>query len=68
MSAKAVLVVSSACHGVEGFCGSGVQVALLRDAAWHEEAQAAGVAVVYIHGLNPYGFSWWRRTTKRTST
>jgi len=21
------------------------------------------VAVLYVHGLNPYGFSWWRRTT-----
>jgi hypothetical protein len=61
--AKSVLVVSSACHGVEGFCGSGVQVALLQDATWHEEAMAAGVAVLYVHGLNPYGFSWWRRTT-----
>ena len=24
---------------------------------------AAGVAVLYVHALNPYGFSWWRRTT-----
>ena len=36
-NAPAVLVVSSACHGLEGFCGSGVQVALLGDAAWHED-------------------------------
>ena len=63
MNANAVLVVSSACHGVEGFCGSGVQVALLRDANWHRAAEDAGVAVLYIHGLNPHGFSWWRRTT-----
>jgi Protein of unknown function (DUF2817) len=61
--AKAVLVVSSACHGVEGFCGSGVQGALLADSAWQAVAQAAGVAVLYVHALNPYGFSWWRRTT-----
>ncbi|MEP7058872.1 MAG: M14 family metallopeptidase [Caldimonas sp.] len=61
--AAALLVVSSACHGVEGFCGSGVQIALLDDAAWRAAARAAGVAVLYIHGLNPYGFSWWRRTT-----
>ena len=26
-------------------------------------AKAAKVAVLYIHALNPYGFSWWRRTT-----
>jgi Protein of unknown function (DUF2817) len=63
MNAESLLVVSSACHGVEGFCGSGVQVALLGDPAWHDAAEAAGVAVLYIHGLNPHGFSWWRRTT-----
>jgi hypothetical protein len=62
-AAESLLIVSSGCHGVEGFCGSGVQVALLGDVAWHEAAQAAGVAVLYIHGLNPHGFSWWRRTT-----
>ncbi|MGZ5238224.1 MAG: M14 family metallopeptidase, partial [Caldimonas sp.] len=62
-NARALLVVSSACHGVEGFCGSGVQIALLQDPAWHQATQDAGVAVLYIHGLNPYGFSWWRRTT-----
>jgi hypothetical protein len=61
--AKSLLVVSSACHGVEGFCGSGVQGALLANSAWQAVAQAAGVAVLYIHALNPYGFSWWRRTT-----
>src|SRR3954470_22773491 len=63
LAAQSLLVVSSACHGVEGFCGSGVQVALLGDAAFHDAAEAAAVAVLYIHGLNPYGFSWWRRTT-----
>jgi hypothetical protein len=62
-NAASLLVISSGCHGVEGFCGSGVQVALLEDAAWHQAVQDAGVAVLYVHGLNPYGFSWWRRTT-----
>lgn len=62
--AAAVLVVSSACHGVEGHCGSGIQVALLRDADWRAAAHAAGVAVVYLHALNPYGFSWSRRVTQ----
>ncbi len=61
--AKALLVVSSGCHGVEGFCGSGVQNALLADATFHRAAAAAGVAVLYIHALNPWGFSWLRRTT-----
>src|SRR5678810_1051965 len=52
--AAALLIVSSACHGVEGFCGSGVQVALLSDPAWRSAARNAGVAVLYIHALNPY--------------
>jgi hypothetical protein len=59
----AVLIVSSGCHGIEGFCGSGVQGALLADAGFHGAARDAGVAVLYLHALNPYGFSWWRRTT-----
>ena len=62
--ARSVLIISSACHGVEGFCGSGVQTALLRDSAWRQAAGDAGVAVLYVHALNPYGFSWWRRTTQ----
>jgi hypothetical protein len=61
--AKALLIVSSACHGVEGFCGSGVQHALLGDAGWRQLLRERRVAVLYVHALNPYGFSWWRRTT-----
>lgn len=61
--ADALLIISSACHGVEGFCGSGVQVALLRDRAFLAAAQRSGVAVLFVHALNPHGFSWWRRTT-----
>lgn len=61
--ASSLLIVSSACHGVEGFCGSGVQNALLADDDWHDLARQAGIAVLYLHGLNPHGFSWWRRTT-----
>jgi hypothetical protein len=61
--AIALLIVSSACHGVEGFCGSGVQNALLADTGFRQAAAEAGVAVLFVHALNPYGFSWWRRTT-----
>jgi hypothetical protein len=63
LDASSVLVVTSACHGVEGFCGSGVQVSLLGEPQFHAAVQRAGVAVLFIHALNPYGFSWWRRTT-----
>jgi hypothetical protein len=58
-----LLIVSSACHGVEGFCGSGVQIAALQDRAWKAHVQQRGVAVLYVHALNPYGFSHIRRAT-----
>jgi hypothetical protein len=47
----------------EGYCGSGVQVFALHDAEWRAKARDAGVAVLYIHALNPYGFSHIRRAT-----
>jgi len=62
-NASKLLVLSSGCHGVEGFCGSGVQVAMLRDAQLRRLAGDAGVAILYIHALNPYGFSHLGRTT-----
>lgn len=62
--AQRLLIVTSGCHGVEGFCGSGIQVALLRDPSLHQAAAAAHVALLYVHALNPWGFSWWRRTTQ----
>ena len=61
--APSLLLVTSACHGVEGFCGSGVQGALLADAALRQQARDAGIAILFIHALNPWGFSQWRRTT-----
>jgi len=63
MMASSLLIINSACHGAEGFCGSGVQVHALHDADWLKKARASGTAVLYIHALNPYGFSHLRRTT-----
>ncbi len=62
-AAGRILIVSSGCHGVEGFAGSGVQVFALQDAALREQAKRAAVALVHIHALNPFGFSHLRRTT-----
>ncbi|MBX6311432.1 MAG: DUF2817 domain-containing protein [Isosphaeraceae bacterium] len=55
-----VVVVSSGLHGVEGFLGSAIQVALLE----HHPGLLAlprGLALVLIHALDPYGFAWTRR-------
>ena len=61
--ARQLLLVTSACHGIEGHCGSGVQVFALHDTEWREKARAAGVGVLYVHALNPHGFSYGRRVT-----
>lgn len=62
--ARAVVMTTSATHGVEGYCGSGVQHALLRHGAALDAALAAGLRVVMVHALNPWGFSWQRRVTQ----
>jgi hypothetical protein len=62
--APAMLLLTSATHGVEGFCGSGCQVGLLNDGEFVAAVQAARVRVVLLHALNPYGFSHLRRTNE----
>lgn len=62
--AGAVLLVTSATHGVEGFCGSGCQVALLHDDELLARMERSGVAVVLVHAVNPYGFSHLRRVNE----
>jgi hypothetical protein len=63
-SSPGALLLISGTHGVEGFCGSGAQVALLHDDAFVNAARDANVAVVFLHALNPYGFSHLRRTNE----
>jgi hypothetical protein len=60
--ARAVLVTVSGTHGAEGFFGSAVQVEWLRRSKG--VARAPDVAALHIHAINPYGFSWLRRTNE----
>lgn len=62
--AHAMLLLTSGTHGAEGFCGSGCQVGLLHDTAFMASTATAGVRVVLLHALNPYGFSHLRRTNE----
>ena len=55
-----VLIVTSGLHGVEGFFGSAIQVALLEDVL-QRDGVPSGVAIVLVHALNPFGFSKLRR-------
>lgn len=57
-----VLLISSGTHGVEGFCGSGCQAALLQSGM--PRALPASTAVVLVHAVNPYGFARLRRTNE----
>ena len=60
-SARRVLVLLSATHGVEGFCGSGAQIGWLAEG--HSQKVPEDVRVVLIHAINPYGFAWLQRET-----
>jgi hypothetical protein len=62
--ASSLLVLLSGMHGVEGFCGSGCQVALLHDESVVAAIAQAGVAVLFVHAVNPYGFSHLRRVNE----
>ena len=53
------IVISSGLHGVEGFLGSAIQLALLE--RYQDIASLSGSNLVLIHALNPYGFAWLRR-------
>lgn len=56
-----VLLVSSGIHGVEGFAGSALQLALINELT---AATAAGVGILLVHALNPYGFAHLRRANE----
>jgi hypothetical protein len=62
-NARGVVVVSSGLHGVEGYFGAAVQLALLGDEALIRGLPRA-VKLVLLHALNPYGFAWIRRANE----
>ncbi len=62
VDAAHLLIAMSGTHGAEGFCGSGIQ------SGWLETGQfkklPANTAILLIHAINPYGFSWVRRVNE----
>ncbi|HYM29936.1 MAG TPA: M14 family metallopeptidase [Candidatus Cybelea sp.] len=60
--AKDVLLTCSGTHGVEGFCGAGIQIASFRQRLYADLPR--GVALLAVHAINPYGFAWVRRVTE----
>ncbi|AWY44235.1 DUF2817 domain-containing protein [Pseudomonas putida] len=60
LDASRMLIVISGVHGVEGFTGSAVQTGLLGMAL----PKPDDVSVLYVHAINPFGFSHLRRVTQ----
>jgi hypothetical protein len=57
-----MLVLIAGTHGVEGHCGSGAEIAWLRNGGPSMLPKDTGALV--IHAINPYGFAWSRRVTE----
>ena len=60
--ARNILGIGSGTHGVEGYCGSGIQTALLTEAMASDLPD--DMAFVFIHAINPWGFAWDRRVNE----
>ena len=60
--ARKLVVVLSGVHGVEGYCGSACQADWLAGRGW--EQLGSDEAVLLVHAVNPYGFTWDRRVTE----
>ncbi|WP_247257235.1 M14 family metallopeptidase [Pseudomonas moorei] len=58
--ASKVLIVLSGVHGVEGFPGSAVQTGALQ----LDPPKPDDTAILYVHAINPHGFSHLRRVTQ----
>lgn len=57
-----MLVLTSATHGIEGYCGSGSQISWLRNRGAATLPPDTGVLL--IHAVNPHGFAWTRRVNE----
>ncbi len=60
-NASHVIGLISATHGIEGYAGSAIQHFLLELVAEGHFQLPENVAILFIHGLNPWGMAWHRR-------
>ncbi len=60
--AARVILISSGTHGIEGYCGSGCQVALMQEGAF--DTLPDDTRVMLVHAVNPYGFAHQRRVNE----
>lgn len=57
-----LIIIISGIHGVEGYTGSAVQQMVLKEIVTQTDFERLGI--LFIHGLNPYGFKFKRRVTE----
>ncbi|MDF1663492.1 MAG: M14 family metallopeptidase [Planctomycetota bacterium] len=57
---RRLFVVTSGLHGVEGYCGSAIQLGIIDD--WSNKLPSYDLLL--IHGVNPFGFHYKRRVNK----
>ena len=55
-------IVFSGTHGGEGYAGAAIQLDWLQR---HQQFDLEEVGVAFIHGVNPWGFSYGMRTTEK---
>ncbi|GLQ29665.1 DUF2817 domain-containing protein [Litoribrevibacter albus] len=63
--AETVVVILSATHGVEGYCGSAVQSFLLHWLDQQDMSLPSDTAMLLVHSLNPWGMDWARRCNEQ---
>lgn len=59
---RRLMILISGIHGVEGYVGSAVQQMVLNEMVQTADLQETGI--LFVHGLNPYGFKFNRRVTE----
>ena len=60
--ARRLLLAQSGTHGVEAFCGSGIQIGWLCNG--RHRKLPPDTAMLLIHAINPHGFAWQRRVNE----
>jgi hypothetical protein len=57
-----LLIINSGLHGIEGYTGSAIQL-MVMDKILNAK-QLENMGILFIHGLNPYGFKYHRKVTE----
>lgn len=63
--ARALLIATCGTHGLEAAAGSATMLQWIASAKPEKELAPADVEVLFIHGLNPYGWAYGSRTNER---